>query len=492
MAKSAEIDFDSSYSPNGHNPSLRRNQEVLARQKVLERATEAGRKNEPRSNDRELDETQLALIDESQGYIEAATRTARSEIASRADLIRSASPAPLNTTLEQASITREAAEATSRYGSDLDIAFRRRSQAVSELRGFEEDNRLAPFSAVYGHDVWLFVSMLIAFILGEGVFNAFLFQELQDRGLIGGLMLAVGVGLANVLLGFGTGFIGWRLMLHVRPQSRLLGILTTVILMSAALALHLALGDLREAISHQADARIDFLVILKPWRWFNYTGIAPFVLVAIGVATFLFTALKSRGGSHGICSVYWGHDTLDRRFREADAVLEDAKENLKDALHNAHDGERAKLRERHAAEREKIVEIRRLRAEAQRIARMLSDSIADEIGRLHLWLRKYRDRNRTVRSTRAPAYFEQYPSFEEWRVARLDTSELDELTAEAERVLAENEAKVAALEETALQEQVATLDAMLEIEAGSESRARSRLARDRDGYLPHDDPRPAA
>jgi len=42
--------------------------------------------------------------------------------------------------------------------------------------------------------------------------------------------------------------------------------------MTAALALHLALGTLREAIS-QEKPTIDFLIILKPWRWLNYTSI---------------------------------------------------------------------------------------------------------------------------------------------------------------------------------------------------------------------------
>jgi hypothetical protein len=145
-------------------------------------------------------------------------------------------------------------------------------------------------------------------------------------------------------MGVGTGLLGWRLLIHVKPLRRLLGITITGLFMTAAFALHLALGDLREAITHNPTAQIDFLVILKPWRWFNYTSIPPFVLFAVGVATFLIAALKGRGGTWGVVSPYWGHDTLDRRFRAADAVLQDAKQNLKTAVQNAYDEERAKLR----------------------------------------------------------------------------------------------------------------------------------------------------
>ncbi|MGK3847841.1 hypothetical protein, partial [Enterococcus faecium] len=88
------------------------------------------------------------------------------------------------------------------------------------------------------------------------------------RGLLGGLMLALSVGVANVLMGLGAGFIGFRLMIHRQPMLRLLGIIATVVLLTAGLTLHLALGDLREAIGHDGKAQIDFLVILKPWRWF--------------------------------------------------------------------------------------------------------------------------------------------------------------------------------------------------------------------------------
>src|SRR5262249_37517726 len=151
-----------------------------------------------------------------------------------------------------------------------------------------------------------------------------------------------------------------------------------------------------------------------------YTSIPPAVLFSVGVASFVIAALKGRGGTWGIVAPYWGHDTLDRRFRDADRTFEDAKANLKDAIQNAFDGERQKLRARVSQEDANVDQIRRLAAEASGIARTLSDSIQDEIGRLHIWLRMYRDRNRAVRTTPAPRSFDDYPAFEEWRRTRLD------------------------------------------------------------------------
>jgi hypothetical protein len=478
MAKLSKISIENSYMPRNTESSHRRIEDGAARHDILRRATDAGRKNEPSTVDTHLDETQRELIDESQGFVAAATRRAGAEITERCNKIRVMSPAPLDTALEESNIRREVVLTKDRYSDDLDLAHQDRQRALRDLRSFEEENRRPPQSAVYKDDALMFFSVLLALILGEGVFNAFLFQELQERGLVGGLVLALAVGLANVLMGLGTGFLGWRLMTHVRLIRRLLGILITLIFMAGALALHLALGDLREAITHDARAQIDFLVILKPARWFAYTSIPPFVLFAVGVATFLIAALKGRGGTWGIVAPYWGHETLDRRFRAADQALQDAKENLKDALQNAFDGERAKLRQRHTEERVRTDEIRRLAAEAHGIERTLSDSIDAEIGRLHIWLRMYRDRNRSVRTTPAPEYFETYPAFDQWRATRLDLSELATLVTSAERALAENAEKLAALEEKTLREQVALIEALLDAITGSERRSADRIAKD--------------
>ena len=478
MARHREISIEESFVPINREVSRRRIEEVAAKHDIQGRASTVGQKNEPRSEDTHLDENQRALIDESQGFVAAVTRRAGAEITERVNHIRTVMPATLDTALEQANIRRHVAEARDRYRDDLDLAHADRQRKLRDLRTFEEDNGLAPHSAIYSNDKAMFFAALLVLVLGEAVFNAFLFEELQERGLVGGLILAVTVGVANILMGAGTGFLGWRLMAHVRRSHRALGIVVTVLLMTGALALHLALGDLRESITRDVNAHIDFLVILKPSRYFAYTSIPPFVLFAVGVAMFVIAALKGRGATWGSVAPYWHHDVMDRRFRAADRTFEDAKENLKNALANAFDGEREKLRARHATDMAHVCEIRRLAAEAYGIERTLSDSILDEVGRLHIWLRMYRDRNRAVRTTPAPDYFETYPAFEEWRTTRLDVSELKQLAAAAEQVIAENAAKLASLEDKTLQEQTAAIEAMLTVVSASERRAATQVAKD--------------
>ena len=108
----------------------------------------------------------------------------------------------------------------------------------------------------------------------------------------------------------------------------------------------------------------------------------------------------------------------------------------------------------------------------------MSDSINEEIGRQHIWLRTYRDRNRAVRTTPAPAYFDSYPQFTELRETRLDQTELHAAAATAEAILAQNRSRLADLQEKILRDQTAAIEAMLTMISSAERRATQHMNRD--------------
>lgn len=478
MLGKRKVSIESTYIPRNSKFSQERIEAIKAKHDITGKAAIAGRKNEPRSDDRDLDENQRAIVDESLSFVASTTRVAGAETTERSNTIRGLIPAPIETGVERANIRREVAEEKDQHRDELDQAYTTRQRTLRDLRTFEEDNKLGPFSAIYKDDRAMFITVLVLLMLGESVFNAFSFAELQDRGLVGGLLLALSVGVANVVMGLGLGFLGLRLLVHRQHLMRLLGIIITATLSIAGLSLHLALGDLRETITRDASAEINFLVILEPWRWFAYHSIPPFVLFAVGLATFLVAALKGRGGSWGIVAPYWNHEVFDRRYRAANAAFEDAKFNFKNAMQNAFDGELAKVLARLETDTANVIKIRQLVAEAEGVARTLSDSIADEIGRQHIWLRVYRDRNRTVRTTPAPAYFDVYPEFNDLRETRLDLTELHDLAQKAEQVLTENRGRVAELQEKTIEEQIATIDALMTMISSSERRAVQQIQKE--------------
>jgi len=207
MSKSPKINVGSIYIPTNTGASPDRIAEVLALYKITERAVEAGQKNEPRPADTHPDETQRQLIDQSLGFVGSVTRLTGDQITERVNRIRLITPGVLDTRLAQSTIKRRVVEEKDKYKDDLGIAYEERQRAVRDLRGFEEQNRLPPFSAVYKNDLLMSCSTVIAVILAEGVFNSFSLQDLQSNGLVGGLALALGVGVANVLMGLGVGFL---------------------------------------------------------------------------------------------------------------------------------------------------------------------------------------------------------------------------------------------------------------------------------------------
>lgn len=90
----------------------------------------------------------------------------------------------------------------------------------------------------------------------------------------------------------------------------------------------------------------------------------------------------------------------------------------------------------------------------------------------------YRDRNRAVRTTPAPVYFDTYPEFNELRQTRLDLGDLQAVLQQAEQHLAQNRKSLAELQEKILDEQTATIDALLTMVSSAERRATQQINKD--------------
>lgn len=462
MAMRKSLSHEGSYVPVGIGFSDARLKEISKKLNIERRATENGTKNEPSSKATGPDDVERSIIDVSQGFLNNISRRAERAITEFVNAMRQSAPARINTKLVEADMTRKARETLDVFGDSLVQVAQERHRKHRQLRAFEEQNGRAPLSAIYSRDTTMWVSTLSALGVGESLANAVFFQELQTGGYVGGFGLAAGTSLVNLAIGIGTGGLGWRLMSHRKSFLKALGLLTTSAFSTAALALHLALGSLRERITHDPNAQIDFMVILRPSEYFSYSSIPPFVVFSIGVATFLVAALKGRGGTWGIVAPYFGHDVYDRRFRQADSQLQEAIENIKSALQNAYDSHRKQLRAQHASDQGILNTLRRQRAEAHAIARTLGDSIKEEIARATIWLQSYRNKNKSVRDTEPPVYFDEYPTFDEWQSQRLNLGEVDALIEEAEETLAVNTATLTELEVLMLEAQTTAIDSLLD------------------------------
>ena len=94
--------------------------------------------------------------------------------------------------------------------------------ARRELIAFQMKNRLLDRTAHYPESRLLHIAIVFALIAGEGVMNASFFP--QDLGLIGGFVTAVLVSVGNVALSFMTGVLFLRLLSHISPLKKTLGL----------------------------------------------------------------------------------------------------------------------------------------------------------------------------------------------------------------------------------------------------------------------------
>ena len=160
----------------------------------------------------------------------------------------------------------------------------------------------------------------------------------------------------------GAGGIGLRLTRHRKSALRLVGAAATIIFTSASFSLLLALAKFRDLAAKAPGAAFDFLVITKPTEWFDYGSLPPAILFLFGAGTFLVALLKSRGGAMGVVTPYWGHDEVDKRFRDSEYELQRTIENIKLSVLNAYNADFHKLPMQHEADAETLADIRDMAA----------------------------------------------------------------------------------------------------------------------------------
>ena len=103
----SSISINKTFVPINSDFNQKRIEEVKTKVDILGKATIAGRKNEPHSTDRDLDENQRSLIGETQGFVGGVTRIAGAEITERTNAARALTPSPLDTALESSGIHRQ-------------------------------------------------------------------------------------------------------------------------------------------------------------------------------------------------------------------------------------------------------------------------------------------------------------------------------------------------------------------------------------------------
>lgn len=446
---------------------------------LVQHARSEATENRPHKEDTDLDEPQRQVAAEIQAGANLLRQFLTNQLHDAEEKIRARLPRTLDVSLAVAQARASAAEGKLTHGAILEgqrLAERRR---IRGLRKFKIDNRLAR-DAAYSDDWLMPAAILFTIFVVESAANAFIFREAVDLGLAGGFVLAALFGLVNVLLGFGTGVLGLRVLGHVSWPIKLVGVATTLVTSIAGCTWNMLIAHFREALERGAAVTsfLDSELLITPSKWLTFSSLESWALFLLGIAVFVIAALKGRGGRGGFADPYWGYRAIDLTHREAEAEYTQAQENYKAAVRNAYDEARAKLREQHATDQSALREIREIADQAEQRATEVRDSIGEWSEMGGALLRLYREENQAIRTAPAPSYFMRYPSFEEVTQGLMDASSIRALGERAEEVHGANTTALAAIEERISEVKEQETKSFLSEIHDIEARAERRLASD--------------
>jgi hypothetical protein len=446
---------------------------------VVATARQNGVANLPPSTDLDLDECQRKIV--AAGDRGTATLAALADNNMRAaeNEINALMPRLVEPALEEADLHRGIAEEKRQCEDALDERHKARQSTWRHRELFKLDNGLIR-PASYNDDNIVFGLTLVAMAIVEALGNAWILKEATEGGWTGGFLLAVAVGFVNIALGLAVGFIGLRWIEHTSRARRADGWIVIVVGALFAFGTHIVMAHFREALerAHGEAVTVDFSIVLKPWEWFAFSSLEPFILFILGMLFFLVAAAKGRGGSWGIVDPYPGYKTVDANFQQKDEALILGKQEFKDGIKRAYDEQREKLRARHAGDESNLIKIHQIASDAARLVRDVKESNTAWIEVTAYLLRLYREENRKVRTALSPRYFEEFPSFADLRGRTIEDERARSQVSKAEAIVIENTRKLAALEEKLTREQTEEIEHFLARTNESEERAEKRLVRD--------------
>jgi hypothetical protein len=304
------------------------------------------------------------------------------------------------------------AQAEGRLAHDYAAARAQAARADADLAAFRAEHGLRR-DAQFPDSTLLQAGLLLAAAVFESLFSAALFAETEERGLLGGAIIAIGLSGANVALGFLGGYLVLRYLQHRSRLMKALGGAGFALSALLALILNLFAALWRQSILAPTEfaapsagglgARIGEFFATS----LTLTSPQAVVLLMLGGGVWVFAALKGYGGFDDPYPEFGAMARAARDTAETQSALRDeagdalaapieaASADI-DAAIAAQAGPCARLAAIYDGAAAELV---RIDAEERRI---------EEAARAAIDL--YRAENTAARSGPPPAYFAQSPT----------------------------------------------------------------------------------
>jgi hypothetical protein len=269
-----------------------------------------------------------------------------------------------------------------------------------DLLRFKKENELKR-SAQYPLSGALTVSLLLLAIIIESAMNGVFFANGNDLGLIGGISIALGISLLNVIPSFFLGKIAYTQIFHINRLRIFFGILGTVFAGVSAFLLNFMVAHYREALIHSPDEASTVAVESLKNSIVGINDAESWLLCILGIVFFVFAFYK------GIKSddIYPGFGRKDRNLRDAETDLSHHLEDVTAELADFTDEFQKKVVDIHE---HSVYLIRKFDAAVATIDnqnKLFASYVKHIDGAYSYITRLYRDANSAARSNNPPVYF---------------------------------------------------------------------------------------
>ena len=375
---------------------------------VLRHAHADGSQNLPATDDPTPNVMQTHLVECGEGQIGALRERARQNLERTARELECQELTPVDLDIKGPAL--EAGHAfvvIAGETHDALIEHRRRAEEMfRELRHFKVENRLYR-SAFYVDSRILALSFLLLLITGEAFLNAKLFAAADPLGLLGGSLQAIIISILNVLPSFLVGLLVLRNLNHVRLWRRLVAVSVLLPYVATIIGYNLlvahyrvALGtDPEHALATAAPSLIAHPLLIA-------TNLEAMILFGIGLFAACCAAID---GYTLFDDRYPGYGKIDRRFHMAKTTYEQRRTQFRRDIEGTVLGARREIDRRLKKLQKKVNTAERIITKGM-ICLSRTEQEGEDVARTcERLLRVYREENRKVRTTRAPAHFENYP-----------------------------------------------------------------------------------
>ncbi|HTQ15605.1 MAG TPA: hypothetical protein VMH86_17175 [Rhizomicrobium sp.] len=413
---------------------------------IKRRARENGRNNLPVEDDVEPDLTQRQILDTFSSGAESLSQALWNTLRGALEQIVDRIPRELDTATVVSRLRNEIERTKDRFREELIGLRHDEREAWRDLKLFKGENELAR-SATYprSRPPTLVLAAIGGALLVESFLNGMIFREVSPSYTVGGIVQALAFSVVNVALGyFVLGFAAARYAGHRTPWKRQLGWSGLSFAILLGLLWNLYVAHYREAaevkfalfqathnLADFTNNPVDGIAHMLAGFW-NIPSWPALVLFIVGLLIFFALGVE---GFYGWDDVYPGYGPADRKHKDARLAYEAGARDLRNGVNGALGRVAAEMDARIERDKAAVIEAREIASEAEQAVREANDSVA-ELGRACIQnLKSYREANIYVCTTRAPRYFDTYPTL----AIRLERDpEIDEKLALAKAALAGN------------------------------------------------------